>query len=82
MTDTYLDYCLNIRQKYSEDIFRSALERYSVNVNAGWSLKDFTIDDAVGNYKISATMTDSKGATVTARSKYNPPSAPSQASLS
>jgi phenol 2-monooxygenase len=70
MTDTYLDYCLNIRQKYSEDIFRSALERYSVNVNAGWSLKDFTIDDAVGNYKIPATMTDSKGAAVTARSKY------------
>jgi len=70
MTDTHLDYCLNIRQKYSENIFRSALERHGGKVSSGWTLKDFSIDDTSDDYRIIAKMTDDKGATVTAQSKY------------
>lgn len=70
MTDTYFDYCLNIRQKYSEDIFRSALEQHGGKVNAGCTLKDFVVDDATNDYRISAEMTDQNGAAVTAKSKY------------
>jgi phenol 2-monooxygenase len=70
VTDTYFDYCLNIRQKYSEDIFRSALEQYGGRVNAGWTLKDLVIGDDGEDYRISAKMTDRNGATVTAKSKY------------
>ena len=70
MTDTYHDYCLNIRQKYSEDIFRSALERRGGKVNAGWTLKDFVLDDTVDDYRISAEITDENGVTITAKSKY------------
>lgn len=70
MTDTYFDYCLNIRQKYSEDIFRSALEQHGGKVNAGWTLKNFVVDDATDDYKISVAMTDHNGAAVTAKSKY------------
>lgn len=70
ITDTYFDYCLNIRQKYSEDIFRSALEQNGGRVNAGWTLNDFVVNDAADDYKISATITDEVGTPVTARSKY------------
>jgi phenol 2-monooxygenase len=71
MADTHLDYCLNIRQKYSEHIFRSALEGQGGKVNAGWTLKDFVVvDDAIDDYKISAEMIDEKGVKVVAKSKY------------
>jgi phenol 2-monooxygenase len=70
VTDTYFDYCLNIRQKYSEDIFRSALEQHGGRVNAGWTLKDLVVKDDGDDYRISAKMTDQNGATVTAKSKY------------
>lgn len=70
ITDTYFNYCLNIRQKYSEAIFRSALERHGGRVNAGWTLEDFAVEDAIDDLKISATMTDESGTAVTARSKY------------
>jgi phenol 2-monooxygenase len=70
VTDTYFDYCLNIRQKYSEDIFRSALEQHGGRVNAGWTLKNLVVKDDGDDYRISAKMTDQNGATVTAKSKY------------
>jgi phenol 2-monooxygenase len=70
VTDTYFDHCLNIRQKYSEDIFRSALQQYGGRVNVGWTLKDFTVRDDVDDYRISANLIDRNGAAVTAKSKY------------
>jgi phenol 2-monooxygenase len=70
ISDTFLTYCLNIRQKYSEDIFRRALEQHGGKVNAGWTLKNFIVDDKADDYKIAAEMTDRNGATVAAKSKY------------
>jgi phenol 2-monooxygenase len=70
MTDTHLDYCLDIRQKYSEDIFRHALEQQSGKVNAGWTLNDFTIMDTPDDHKIFTHATDRNGAHVTVKSKY------------
>lgn len=70
VTDTYFDYCLNIRQKYSEDIFRSALQQHGGTFNAGWKLKDFTVEDTAEDHKIVADMIDHNGAEITAKSKY------------
>ena len=70
LSDTYLTFNLNIRQKYSENIFRTALERYGGKVNAGWILRNFVLDDDADDYKISAEITDQRRRTVTAKSKY------------
>jgi phenol 2-monooxygenase len=70
ISDTYFPYCLNIRQKYSEDIFRTALEQHGGKVNAGWTLKDFIFNDDAAEYNISAQIIDHNGATVNAKSKY------------
>lgn len=45
LSDTYLTYNLNIPQKYSENIFRTALEIHGGKVNAGWILRNFVLDD-------------------------------------
>ncbi|KAM0702935.1 hypothetical protein Q7P35_010367 [Cladosporium inversicolor] len=70
ISDTYFPYCLNIRQKYSENIFRTALEQYGGKVNAGWTLKNFVFDDDADEYKISAEIVDQNGATINAKSRY------------
>jgi phenol 2-monooxygenase len=70
ISDTYLTYCLNIRQKYSEDIFRTSLEQHGGKVNAGWTLRNFVLDDVADDYKICAEIIDRNGATVHAKSKY------------
>lgn len=70
VTDTSFGYCLNIRQKYSEDIFRSALERHGGGVKAGWTLQHFALAETVDDHRISAEMIDREGALVTARSRY------------
>lgn len=70
ISDTYLAYCLNIRQKYSENIFRTALEQHGGKVNAGWTLKNFVVDIIVDDYKVSAEITDRTGMTVAVKSKY------------
>ena len=70
ISDTFFTYCLNIRQKYSEDIFRTALEQHGGKVNAGWTLKNFVVNNDSEDYKISAEITDQTGAVVKAKSKY------------
>ena len=70
ISDTYFPYGLNIRQKYSEDIFRTALEQHGSKVNPGWTLKNFNLNDDAEDYKISAEMIDQNGVAVSAKSKY------------
>ena len=61
-------YCLNIRQKYSENIFRTALEQHGGRVNAGWTLKNFVLNNDTDDYKVSAEITDQSGTTVAVKS--------------
>jgi phenol 2-monooxygenase len=39
ISGTYLDYCLNIRQKYSEGVFRDAYKRRGGEPYIGWKLE-------------------------------------------
>ncbi|GAP84366.2 putative 3-(3-hydroxy-phenyl)propionate hydroxylase [Rosellinia necatrix] len=45
MKDTVFDFALVLRQKYQEEIFRNALERYGVEVEAPIELIDVNIDN-------------------------------------
>ncbi|KAF7588083.1 hypothetical protein BBP40_006182 [Aspergillus hancockii] len=46
MTGTYLDYCLNIRQKYSENVIRDAYQSAGGRAYIGWTLEDFTVGNS------------------------------------
>ncbi|KAJ9623394.1 hypothetical protein H2203_005653 [Taxawa tesnikishii (nom. ined.)] len=62
VTDTFFDYALNIRQKYSEEIFRAAFEQHGGHVHAGAKLKDFHLDeDARDDYKVIADVAGEDG---------------------
>lgn len=53
MGGTYLDYCLNIRQKRSEDIFRKAYRKLGGVLHAGWKLVSFHVDhESADDYKV------------------------------
>jgi phenol 2-monooxygenase len=53
MGGTYLDYCLNIRQKRSEDIFRKAYRKLGGVLHAGWKLVSFYVDhESADDYKV------------------------------
>ncbi|RAH43301.1 pentachlorophenol 4-monooxygenase [Aspergillus brunneoviolaceus CBS 621.78] len=69
---TFLDYCLNIRQKYSEDVIRGAYESLGCKPYIGWKLDNFVVDDAAKNdYKVTANVTEvSMGKSLTMKSKY------------
>ncbi|KAH8166184.1 hypothetical protein CIB48_g2065 [Xylaria polymorpha] len=58
MKDTAFDFALVLRQKYQEEIFRNALKRYGVEVEAPVELIGFDIDDTVlsGSHSITATV--------------------------
>ncbi|KAF2491393.1 FAD/NAD(P)-binding domain-containing protein [Lophium mytilinum] len=58
MKDTKWDFALVLRQKYQEEIFRQALKREGVSLDAPVSLVGIQVDDSVGwnGYKITATV--------------------------
>ena len=70
MHDTYFNYCLNIRQKYSENVFRDGFEAAGGKVIAGAKLKDFSIDDSVDDYKVRIQVEDAQGRPVEVAAKY------------
>ncbi|KAL4795469.1 pentachlorophenol 4-monooxygenase [Aspergillus venezuelensis] len=72
MHGTFLDYCLNIRQKYSENVIRSSLEMLGAQPKIGWKLEDFKInDDADDDYRVTSTIIEvSSGKIMTVRSKF------------
>ncbi|KAJ4369872.1 hypothetical protein N0V83_005636 [Neocucurbitaria cava] len=58
MKDSKWDFALVLRQKYQEDIFRKALAKEGVQLDAPYALTDIKILDqvAVSGYKIVATI--------------------------
>ncbi|KAK5723562.1 hypothetical protein LTR15_005260 [Elasticomyces elasticus] len=68
---THFDYILNIRLKYSEDIFRAKLADKDVQINAPTKLLNFNLDPKVGDdYQVRATCEDTHGNSTTVRAKY------------
>ncbi|KAM0723321.1 hypothetical protein Q7P37_001523 [Cladosporium fusiforme] len=67
--DSYYDYLLNIRQKYSEGIFRAALEKHGRTVRFGWVLQNFRMTDA-SEHRVSADIVAEDGKPVTVVAKY------------
>lgn len=54
MHGTFLDYCLNLRQKYSEGVIGEAYVGVGGRAFVGWKLEGFVIDDdpAEEEYKV------------------------------
>lgn len=58
MHGTFLDYCLNIRQKFSETVYRNAYSRIGGKPFIGWKLENFTIDNSTeGDFKVTSHLT-------------------------
>ena len=68
--DTFFDYCLNIRQKYSENVFRDAAKALGTSVHSNTKLIGFTVDDGQSDYKITAELQEEGGKAMRVRSKY------------
>ncbi|KAJ5643727.1 uncharacterized protein N7484_006234 [Penicillium longicatenatum] len=43
MDGTFMDYCLNLRQRYSEDVIREAYIHAGGQLHMGWKLEDFSL---------------------------------------
>ena len=61
MGDTAWNFALVLRQKYQEDVFRRALKKFGVEVEAPVSLVDIVVDETVPllQHRITATVQDS-----------------------
>ncbi|PWY91630.1 pentachlorophenol 4-monooxygenase [Aspergillus sclerotioniger CBS 115572] len=72
MHETFMDYILNIRQKYSEDAFRAAYEKLGGTPYIGWQLETFSVDESCeDDYKVTSTIKNvSSGKTLTVKSKF------------
>ncbi|PYH91258.1 pentachlorophenol 4-monooxygenase [Aspergillus ellipticus CBS 707.79] len=72
MSGTYLDYCLNIRQKYSEGVIRSAYEGLKGEQYTGWKLESYVVDDAAqDDYKVVSQIRNvGSGEELSIKSKY------------
>lgn len=54
MGESYLDYILNLRLKYSEEVFAAAYEKLGGDVHAGWEVIDLKVNTAAEDgYKVS-----------------------------
>ncbi|KAB2578100.1 Aromatic hydroxylase fmpF [Lasiodiplodia theobromae] len=49
MLDSFHQYFLNIRQKYSEEIFRTNYESFGYEVQYGWEVVGYDIDKSIGD---------------------------------
>lgn len=62
--DTFLDYCLNIQQRYSENVFRDALRAAGGDFHAPSKLLEFQLDeDAADDHKVDIIFADEDGNT-------------------
>lgn len=69
--DTFFDFMLNIRLKYSEDIFREKIEELGRKVKAPVKLVDFVLDEnAEDEWKVTATCARPDGSTYNVKAKY------------
>lgn len=57
MNGTFLNYCLNIRQKYSEAVIQGAYEKLGGQAYVGWKLESFSVDHASeDDYKVTSQI--------------------------
>ena len=69
--DSFFDFVLNIRLKYSEDVFRNRVEKLGSKVQAPVMLVDMVLDEnAVDDYKVTCTCTTPDGNTFKIKSRY------------
>lgn len=67
ITDTFFDYLLLCRQRYTEDVIREGYEKYSKKgVKYGARLVDFSLE----NSKVRSTIETQESGQLTIRSKY------------
>ena len=68
---TYFNYLLNLRLKYSEDIFRRYNKKLGGHVQAPVKLVDFSLDEnAADDYKITATCQKQDASSFRVKAKY------------
>lgn len=61
MHGTFLDYCLNIRQKYSEELIQDAYKKLGGQGFTGWKLESYSVDDAnEDDYKVTSHIREIK----------------------
>ncbi|GKZ36532.1 hypothetical protein AbraIFM66950_007650 [Aspergillus brasiliensis] len=72
MQGTFLNYCLNIRQRYSEGVIRDAYVSFGGEPYIGWKLDGFAVEEACDDeYKVVSHVTEvSSGRSLTVRSKF------------
>ena len=68
--DSFFDYCLNIRQKYSENVFRDAAKALGTSMHSNTKLIGFTVDDGQSDYRITAELQEEGGKVTRVQSKY------------
>lgn len=69
--DSFFNLMLNIRLKYSEDIFREKIEELGCHIQAPVKLIDFTLDEnAADDYRVTAACQRLDGSKYTVKAKY------------
>ena len=70
-SQTFFDHAMNIRLKYSEDVFRSKLADLDVKIHAPNKLLGFELDQcAEDDYQVQATCQNTLGETTSVKAKY------------
>ena len=71
LTDTFMDYSINLRQKFTEDILRESLVKLGGSYRPEHSLASFhTVPEAKDDRRIEAVVKRADGSEVKIRSKY------------
>ena len=71
ITDTFYDYLLICRQKYTEEVFHEGYRKVSNrSVHYGVKVVDFHINDTSDDYKVDSTLESQDGTTISVKSKF------------
>ncbi len=68
--DTFFDYLLLCRQRWTEDVIREGYGRYGGSVRYGARLVGFDVGEGEGEYRVTSTIETLDEGTVSVRSKY------------
>ena len=71
ITDTFYDFLLLVRQKYTEGAFHSGYQKYTgASVHYGSRLRAFDLDDQETDYRVKMEIETSEGSRISVRSRY------------
>ena len=71
ISDTFFDYLLFCRQRYTEDVIRENYGKYSgKGIHYGARLLDFAIDDGSGQFAVKSVIETKDKGMISVRSKY------------